>query len=412
MNSMADIRDPIHGFIRIEDLKPIIDCRAMQRLRRIRQLARADLVYPGLMHSRFEHSLGVLHVAREMAGRLNVNEHDKTILGAAALLHDVGQGPFSHVFEDASGLDHSEVTKKIILEDEEVGSALQALKIDPREILDVFNKPSILKHILDSPLDADKIDYLQRDSYHTRVAYGLFDYALLLHTLCIISDPYGSYLGVLEKGKTNALSFVLARYMMFDQVYHHKVRRITDNMLVRAIKQARLDGLLPPELFDIKCDDFLKCFLSFDDEMLSQKAMSRDGLSKRIFSDLRNRRLFKVAHTFKLDNSVDVLKRDRLDKLKEDIARKTDLEKRISEASKTNPEDIIVDMLSERTPLNPFRSDEAEILVRMDDHRILPLSEAQPIQSRTPYIKDLLVLCPGDCRKQVGKAAKEVIDAF
>jgi len=409
---MADIRDPIHGFIRINDVKPIIDCRAMQRLRRIRQLARADLVYPGLMHSRFEHSLGVMHVAREMAEKLEIQGRQKTIVETAALLHDIGHGPFSHVFEDASSLNHSEITKKIILEDEEIGSTLEVLKIDPREIVDIFKNPSILKHILDSPLDADKIDYLQRDSYHTKVAYGLFDYRLLLHTLCIIGDSRGRYLGLFQKGAVNALSFVLARHMMFVQVYHHKVRRITDNMLIRAIKQARLDGLLPPGLFDINSDDFLECYLSYDDDILSQKAMSSDGLSRRLFSDLRNRRLFKVAYSLQLDNYVDGPKRDRLDKLREDLAGRTDLERRIAEVSKVNPENIIVDMLSEKTPLNPFRSDEAEILIRMDNGRILPLSEVQPFQSRTLYIKDLLVLCPNDCRQQVGDAAKTVIDAL
>ena len=409
---MADIRDPIHGFIDISALSSVLDSRAMQRLRRIRQLARADLVYPGLMHSRFEHSIGVMHVAQEMAGRLDLPAPEENVLRAAALLHDVGHGPFSHVFEGVTDYNHQEVTQKIILEDPEINSALGKAGMSPEDVIKVFNEDSILHYIISSPLDADKIDYLQRDSYHTRVAYGVFDYELLLHTLCKIKDPRGEYLGLREKGAQNALSFVLARHLMHIQVYHHQVRRITDKMLQRAIEQARLDGILPAELFNINSNGFLECYLAYDDEKICHQAMSRNGFSKDLFTDIQNRRLFKNAFQLPIDETLDARKRGRLAKLGDDKASVSYLERQIAEVSGIDPRQIIIEVLTEKNPLSHHMSDENEIMIQKDDGTVQYLSEVLPFQSTKPITMDLLVMCPGAYRETVGKAAKEVIAAF
>jgi len=408
---MANIRDPIHGFIDIEPLSGVLDCRVMQRLRRIRQLARADLVYPGLMHSRFEHSLGVLHVASEMFGRLGLAEQED-VLRAAALLHDVGHGPFSHVFEGVTGYDHEMATRRIILEDSELDTALGKAGVDAKDVIGILEKNDLLHYIISSPLDADKIDYLQRDSYHTGVAYGVFDYNLLLHTLTAIEDPRGKYLGLTEKGIQNAMSFVLARHLMHVQVYRHHVRRITDAMLLRGIEYARQDGILPAGLFDVHASDFLVCHRQYDDEAVCHRALESQGRSKVIFEALRDRRLFKRAFDLPIDESIDAPRRRRLEKLRDDGAGRLGLERRIAESSKTDPERIIIDVMRAKNPLSPHVSDENEIMIKMDDGSIRNLTEVLPFQSTRPITMDLLVICPGACRETVGEAARKVLADF
>lgn len=408
---MADIRDPIHGFIDIEPLSGVLDCQLMQRLRRIRQLARADLVYPGLMHSRFEHSLGVLHVASEMFGRLGLTENGNA-LRAAALLHDVGHGPFSHVFEGVAGYDHEMATRRIILEDGELDTALSKADVEAKEVIDILERNDLIHYIISSPLDADKIDYLQRDSYHTGVAYGVFDYNLLLHTLTAIEDPRGKYLGLTEKGIQNAMSFVLARHLMHVQVYRHHVRRITDSMLQRGIEYARQDGILPAGLFDVHAGDFLECHRQYDDEAVSHRALDGQGRSKAFFEALRDRRLFKKAFDMPIDESIDAPRRRRLEKLRDDREGRFGLEQRIADIARTDPETIIVDMMKARNPLSPHVSDENEIMIKMDDGSIRNLVEVLPFQSTRPITMDILVICPGTCRDAVKEAAQKVIGAY
>jgi len=175
------IRDPLYGFIGLtSDEISILDSPPLQRLRGIRQLAFAHLVYPSANHTRFEHSLGVLHIATRMADQLELSEDDVRILRYATLLHDVGHGPFSHVFESFlrtktnGDITHETLTQTIIQEDPIVSGVL---KEDFDGVIRIFDDAdtSILRQILSSNLDADKIDYLRRDAFHIGVAYGLFD---------------------------------------------------------------------------------------------------------------------------------------------------------------------------------------------------------------------------------------------
>ena len=186
------IRDPIHNFVNLPDeLLPLVNTQPLQRLRGIRQLALANLVYPGALHTRFDHTLGVTHVAGMMAERLELTPDESRLVLVAALLHDIGHGPFSHVSEmslsryaDRATLKadqkdhkiHEVVTAEIIRTDPEL---CKLLKEEERNNVCALLKQgfgrAILKQIVSGPLDADKQDYLLRDSRFCGVQYGRFD---------------------------------------------------------------------------------------------------------------------------------------------------------------------------------------------------------------------------------------------
>lgn len=258
-----EIRDVIHGLILRTPLEvKIINTAIFQRLRRIHQLAMANLVYPGAHHTRFEHSLGTMHIAGKIAERIKeekkLSEKDIEIIRIAALLHDIGHGPFSHVSEhllecysDRAKIDigkdrekiHELVTFDIIKKDRELGKLISDKK---EKILDILQKekPKNFKSdIVSGPLDADKLDYLLRDSYHTGVKYGLYDLEKIIESMRVISEGDETYLGIDEEGIFALEQLIIAKYHMSAQIYFHKIRGITDSMIVRGIKLAIEGGL-------------------------------------------------------------------------------------------------------------------------------------------------------------------------
>lgn len=254
MNAVPEprkIRDPIHRFIELnEQEREIVDSEAFQRLRHLRQLAFAYLVYPSATHTRFEHSLGVCHVAGLLARRLGFDDDQIKLVRLAALLHDLGHGPFSHVSEEAlerysdrSKLPpkihkiHELITTVLIREDEQIARSLA--HSDRERIVSALGTghgEPILRSVLSGPLDADKQDYLLRDSYFCGVQYGIFDLPQLHEVLCNIADPTGDRLLMIESDGIHTLEqFVLAKYYITTQVVRHRIRLITDQMLIRAI---------------------------------------------------------------------------------------------------------------------------------------------------------------------------------
>jgi uncharacterized protein len=289
MNSFY-IRDPIHGFIEFDEWeKEIIDHWVFQRLRRIRQLGWTDMVYPGGTHTRFEHSLGVMHLAtlmfenivrrrREFLGaELNYTdaglERERVLVRIAALLHDTGHPPFSHAGE---GLMPKDPETGKPYSHENYSAAMVSLlkdvienhpknknhKITAREVADFLNgKPSaggslLWRQLLVSQLDADRADYLLRDSHHIGVAYGRYDLARLLATLTIVIDPEteASVLAVEDGGWHAAEAFIVSRYMMFTQVYFHKTRRAYDRHITETMRNL-LEAVKVDQ--DMPCDSFL-----------------------------------------------------------------------------------------------------------------------------------------------------------
>ena len=249
------IRCPVHNIIPFEDrecdrlLLALINTKEFQRLRRIKQLGLSELVFPGANHSRFAHSIGVMHVARRILDRVGqlcpkcVDEHQRTVVLAAALLHDIGHGPFSHAFEKVTGDKHENRTLEMITSEEtEVNAVLR--KIDPGlpQRLKVFfdedleedareeaEIPAYLTQIVSSQLDADRFDYLLRDSHSTGAEYGRFDIEWILQHLGMDDGKGRFFLGrkALYAGET----YVFARYHMYRSVYYHKTTRAAEVML-------------------------------------------------------------------------------------------------------------------------------------------------------------------------------------
>ena len=309
------VRDPLYGFIGLTDIEvELVDTPVVQRLRRIKQLANAYLVYPAACHTRFEHSLGVLHIATRMAHQLRLSNDELKTVRYASLLHDIGHGPFSHAFESTlsniNGLEkgnHEAITRLIIETNEEIK---QILGDETDNVLLLFsdNRETVSNQIISGNIDADKLDYLRRDSYHIGVAYGIFDLERILHTIHRIDDNERSYITILEKGKDALESYRLARFLMHSQVYFHHARVSSDNMLKRAIEIAFRDGIFEKEMFEVQSDGFLENYLSLDDfRLVTRLLQDRDSNAYKLVHDLENRHLLKRGYdqvVTDLDNSL------------------------------------------------------------------------------------------------------------
>ncbi len=280
----------------------------LQRLRGVRQLAMAHLVYPGALHTRFDHTLDVLHVAGRLCEALDVEDEAAGTIRFAALLHDVGHGPFSHVSEQilddlarlaaspiATRTDkiHEQITQRIILRHEALSNALSTRdRGDVARLLKSGLGCQLYRDIISGPLDADKQDYLLRDSYFCGVRYGVYDIDRLHNSLCRSSDGGDDFLAVESDGVHALEQFVLAKYYLTTQVYRHKVRLITDHMLIRAItvgvRDDKLDFLQGLFLYS-EADDYLENYLGWDDQRLTVRLLSPD--CERTFAGQFFRRL-------------------------------------------------------------------------------------------------------------------------
>jgi HD superfamily phosphohydrolase len=232
------LRDPVHGYIHVNDqmIWDLINSRWMQRLRRIRQLGGAYMVYHCAEHTRFSHSLGVYEIARRMCYEVpdiasSLNEKEKMTVMAAALLHDVGHGPYSHAFESISRTSHESVTVRVIERDPEIKGILEsASKGMARNVADVIRHKSanpLLSQMISSQLDADRMDYLLRDAYFTGTTYGTFDLERILRTLRVKDDQ----LMVKASGVYAVENYIMARYHMYWQVYYHPTARAYEAIL-------------------------------------------------------------------------------------------------------------------------------------------------------------------------------------
>jgi HD superfamily phosphohydrolase len=262
-------RDPIHGFIHLSpgELK-LVESRGFRRLRHVKQLALTYLVYPGAMHTRFEHSLGVMELASRAFEAIKEKSRElleenlkkigmtlaeaKSLLRATALLHDVGHLPFSHGGEavlpknekTGEATKHEQVSIAVI-RDKELSALLErelysGVVDHIAHLLGEGQPPPellILKKLISSQFDADRMDYLNRDSLHCGVGYGSFDYLRLLETLRAKEATEGGLELCIERGGIHTLeAMILARYWMFTQVYYHKTRRIYDIYLSHYLK--------------------------------------------------------------------------------------------------------------------------------------------------------------------------------
>lgn len=239
-------KDPVHRYIHVRDkvIWDIIGTREFQRLRRIRQLGTTYLVFHGAEHSRFQHSLGVYEIVRRIiddgfSGRPEWDEEERLVTLCAALLHDLGHGPFSHAFENVFDLDHEDFTQRILLGDTEVNAILRKITDQfPQKVADVIGKTypdKLVVSLISSQIDADRMDYLQRDAYYTGVSYGHFDMERILRVM----RPAEDQAVVKSSGMHAVEDYIMSRYQMYWQVYFHPVSRSAEVILKKILHRAK-----------------------------------------------------------------------------------------------------------------------------------------------------------------------------
>jgi uncharacterized protein len=235
------INDPVHGFITIPEglVSELIEHPYFQRLRRIKQLGLTHLVYPGALHTRFQHSLGAMYLMQEAISILkskghNISKEETEGALVAILLHDIGHGPFSHTLEHSilKGVHHEEISKVFL---QRLNLIFKGGLETGMEIYNHTHKKSYLSQLVASQLDVDRMDYLTRDSFFTGVSEGVIGTQRIIKML----DVAGGNLVVESKGIHSIEKFIIARQIMYWQVYLHKTVLAAENMLIRILERAK-----------------------------------------------------------------------------------------------------------------------------------------------------------------------------
>ena len=399
-----EIRDPIHGLIALSQKEiDLINTKAFQRLRRIRQLAMAFLVYPGTLHTRFDHSIGVMHIAGRICNQLKITDEECKQVRLAALLHDIGHGPFSHVSEhlldkyvpkDGDSIRekiHEKVTVDIVENDSEICGILSD---EERQFVVemIQGKPTrdFRRDIVSSDLDADKMDYLLRDSYFAGVKYGTYDLEKIIESCRVHCEENKSYLAVSDEGIYALEQLLLAKHHMTQQIYRHRVRSISDAMIVRGIELAICKGnqeLKRLYQYD-KTSEFIENYMEYHDERLIDILKWCDQEKVRnIFEGLYGRRLFKMIGELSLKNVDDAIGRQRL--LQMDDEQKRKWEERIAAHLKIDPDYVIVNKLHIRNPNYRSRS------YNLNPEAIMIFDEKQcKLKNLSSYATELILTRP------------------
>jgi len=368
----GEIKDPVHGYVYVTpEEKTIIDSYPVQRLHRLRQLAGAEYVYPGANHTRFEHSVGVMYLAGMVAKNPNisqcVSEDEGKTLRVAALLHDVGHGPFSHVFEFLLNKEldktHEDLTTWIIQRSELkdlLGRAGYSAQDVGRLAVGKLQRPkkAFLDQIISSTVDVDKQDFIVRDTYHTGAEYGYIDIYRLIHML----DVLGENLAV-EVGALSALeSLLIARIESFKSIYFHRVGRAAQIMLAKAMENAN-------EEVGFTRFKTPSQYLAMDDYTVYAK-LKNCTKSRKIIRDLENRKMLKCAYEktfYEKDTMVsNIFSRE---------SYRRQLQSEIAEGANVEGDAVIIDVPT--VPSVPY------------EHSVLTESMEIPVFIRTPQGKKI-----------------------
>jgi uncharacterized protein len=384
---VTTIKDSVHDYIELRPMaKALLDTKAMQRLRYVRQLSTVQLVYPAANHTRFEHSLGVYHLASRAVDQLDLDDQLGARLRAAALVHDAGHGPFGHQTERAIerhlGRHHDEIGW--LLAETELGAVLEAHGLDPDAVAATVDGRGPLGDLVSGGLDVDRMDYLVRDAHHTGVPYGTIDHARLIRAFRLADGE----LAIADGNVATAESALIARTLMNATVYRHHVSRIAGAMLDRASERLLADGVVEPERFARLTDE----------ELLA--ALAEYEPTADFANRLRNRRLYKRAAWVRRDVVPD-------DLVGLDYDRTRELEADIAAATGVDPAAVILD--SPGVPSAP--ESRARILVNGEPRRLADRSPlVAGLDACAREIWRLGVYAPPDRVETVREAAASVLD--
>jgi HD superfamily phosphohydrolase len=405
MDFAGEITDPIHKYIRFSMVeKQLIDTPAFQRLRRIRQLAGAHLVYPSAQHSRFEHSLGTMHIAG-LAGETLLDkgyiDHAEIVqdLRVAALLHDIGHGPFSHLFEEVleyrCNTSHEDLGKKIIMQSE-IADILGRYGYNAQQICRLSfgqSKVNFMNEIISGGLSADIMDYLPRDGLFTGAEYAKLDYHRLVSSLEVSKNRLA-----INRSALNSLeSMLISRYEMFKAVYFHKTVRSAEVMLLRSMISAdEALGLTNTSLHN---------YLALTDEATLERLCTLSGkyaFSGKMAQDYRDRRLLKSVY----EKFLHKRDRQRMDRKALEA-----LSSHIADVAGVNSNYVFVDVSrAPSMPLTPSKEEMYSVLV-VDKDRVyeMPVSEIPLVESISGFFDMLRVYTTAENRDKVERVIKKVL---
>jgi len=429
------VHDPLHGSIPIDGVfLKVLSRHEMQRLRSVKQLGMANLVFPGANHTRLEHSLGVYHLAGRMGSALHLDDDDITHIKMAALLHDICHLPYSHniaeLYEHRTGTDHMELARQLIkgtiptyrerdrdmfagigtieelLEDNGIScDTVCDIIAKPRsgaEGLDAFmssgDKQSFfsskdhLHQIIHGPVDADQMDYLLRDSHYTGVAHGSIDIERLLTQMKVFNNTI-----VLERGGvTAAEGLMVSRALMYTSVYFNKTVRIAEMMLSKAVELSKAD---------------MGTIHLMDDPELTEYLINGGGTSSDMMRALIHRRLYKKAFSA---YSID-LDDDQVKKLVRysSYAEKKKLEDEIADEADLDYSEVIVDIPSRSSLLSNAKIGKTDVSI-LHNGRVRSITKISPVskalQSRETYDWAVMVSSPDEHKEKAERAAASILD--
>ncbi len=418
------VRDPIHGYVGMTDVeRHIIDTWPVQRLRGIKQLSIASVVYPGGDHTRFCHALGAMHVAGQIADALRrsveISNDEWQLVRLAGLVHDIGHGPFSHSYEEIlvkhRGMNHEQMGKDVVKKSE-LADVLKECGFEPSELIELtFGKEAKGKRYLHqataSQVDADKLDFLVRDSYYTGVDYGRIDISRLIQSMSVHGDDIAIDLKALHALE----AFMIARYEMFLAVYYHHAVRAAEILLHKAMDYAN-------ELIGLTTFKNIDEFLRMDDAYVTTKLRE---LEPAKFKAPQKRKLAELAGEMmgRIDRR-DLLKaayqrnvhiRDPyVAKLLSDEAVRRQKEEEIAKRAGVDPEHVVVDVPTlDSIPYYPREIDPMEVPVYRvtseGKQELVQLSQySRLINVLKGYIDIIRVYTAKEHRAKVEDAAAEV----
>lgn len=404
------IRDSIHGDIKFEGVfLDLLDTPELQRLYNIKQLGLAHLVFPGAHHTRLEHSLGAYYMASRSADMLNLQKDEREIVTIAALLHDIGHGPFSHTLEallrDSLDVDHVVLTEKLIFGEYEIFDTQEEGFIGSNNVHDILEKYDVdekkvsnaikgeskgkpfLSQLIDSAIDVDQLDYLMRDAYYTGVAYGMIDIERFLQTLSI----HNNNLVVKRKGVGVVENILMARALMYSSIYFHKTVRIAELMLSKAIE------LIP----NVEPFDFFK----MTDCELINDLKNKGEFQQEISTCLKYRNLFKQAYVAD-HSSLNEQQKEIVKKLDNSMVRR-EKEEKFEDALKIKPGHVIIDVPYKELIQSEPRINQTNIMI-LEENKLKPLDEFTPIAKaiRSRHIPDWMIMIITDEKHRTVVAEK------